>query len=301
MVAVHRYTRGMKSSVTPAKRALIGRALIAFAMVAAAGGADAHDLWLFPDRFEIDQGDLLVVRQLLGAELTLAGPGREDVEELPLLLDLTFRFELLDSSGTTNLLRRSDPAEGEPVLARRMDAEGLALISMEHEYIYHMFPNQEFVDYLVHEELDPAGFREHMGERAEQGEAYARGMKSLVRVGAVLDGDLYGRELGQKLEILLLQNPYALDFGDQIEARILFDGEPLAGELVFAYTETPSGGVTKLRSRTDDDGVARFPIDQTGAWLIKLVHIRPCAPESEVECLFADWESYWSSYSFAID
>ena len=46
--------------------------------------------------------------------------------------------------------------------------------------------------------------------------------------------NLHRRVVGQKLEILLLQNPYQLSPGNALEVQVLFDGKPLDDHLVTA-------------------------------------------------------------------
>ena len=162
--------------------------------------------------------------------------------------------------------------------------------------------NEKFFEYLGHEEFKIEKFQDHMGLRPQQSERYARILKSLVQVGRVGEGELYKQVLGQKLEILLLQNPYVLDPGDDLEVQILFDGEPLRDKLVVGYNGDGKGPVSKSRARTNTAGIARFNLDRSGFWLIRLVHLLPCSEGSDVvDCSHVDWESYWASFSFKLD
>jgi uncharacterized GH25 family protein len=264
-----------------------------------------HDIWLHAERFTLGVGDTLVVHQLLGDELAVDLLHTDDTMELPVLRDMTPRFTLLSHEGTVNLLAelpdmRTQPVV-KPVLSRSMDFDGLALVAMEHATIYTEFENDVFVEYLQHEALDRKEYRRHMGSRPMQGEAYARNLKLLVRVGNSSGGEVYKQVLGQKIEILLLQNPYRLDPGDDLDIQVLFDGAPLPDQLVRAYNSDASGPVTNHRARTNLDGIARIKLDRDGVWLIRLVHLFPCSGRSEVDCDDADWESYWASYSFELD
>jgi len=102
--------------------------------------------------------------------------------------------------------------------------------------------------------------------------------------------------LSQRISIRLLQNPYLLDPGDDLEVQVSFDGEPLRDKLVWAYNGSKNGLVSKSMARTNEDGVAGFTLDRKGFWLIRLVHMRPCTEWPDL-----DWESYWASYSFELD
>jgi hypothetical protein len=245
------------------------------------------------------------VHQLLGAELGADLLRPENTLELEVMRDITPRFTLITPQGAINLLgelpdMRTQPIV-KPVLERKLDFDGLALVTMEHDIIYTEFDNDTFLEYLQHEDLDLDTFRKHMGPRPVQSEAYARSLKALVQVGKPTGADLHNQVLGEKIEIVLLQNPYRLDPGDDLDVQVLFDGEPLRDQLVKAYNSDGKGPVTKFKARTNADGVARFTLGRGGLWLVRLVHLLPCSGRSEVDCEDADWESYWTSYSFELD
>ncbi len=85
----------------------------------------ARDIWLAPDQYISAQGDILVVHQWAGSEL--------DPEiELELLKYMTPRFELATPHGTTNVLAALPDGEIKPT--RPLDFEGLALLTMEHDF-----------------------------------------------------------------------------------------------------------------------------------------------------------------------
>ena len=209
--------------------------------------------------FTLKKGDTLVVRQLAGTEL-------DTQYDLPLLRLMTPRFELWTSEGTINLLAelpdvRTQP-EVKPILKRRLDFEGLGLLVMEQDFIYDDFSTEKFLEYLEHEDLDLGKFRDRIGRKPEEYERYARFLKCLVLVGEVAEGDLHKRVIGQKIEILLLQNPYLLNPGDDLEVQVLFDGEPLPNKLVAAFHRGASGEVSKFKARTSEKGTARFRLNR---------------------------------------
>lgn len=286
----------------PKDKIMLGKARVAaiavLLSVVLVAIAYSHDVWLFPNQFILMRGDTLVIHQLAGTEL-------DTEHDLPLLRTMTPRFELITPNGTIDLLAglpdiREQP-EVKPVLKRKLDFDGLALVTMEHAFIWEEFSREQFRENLEHEEFDLGEFEPHMGERPTQTERYARTLKCLVQVGSVTEGDLHTRVLGQKLEILLLENPYLLDPGDELDVQVLFEGEPLRDQLVKAYSREAGGSVSKERARTDENGIATFKLDRAGSWLIRLVHMLPCAEHPDVDCEEVDWESYWTSYSFELN
>lgn len=262
-----------------------------------AGNASAHDIWLLPEQFNLAKGDTLRVRQMAGSEL-------DNALELKLIRQITPRFELITESASFNLLGEpaAPQADGGPqlVLQRTLDFEGLALLTMEHDFIEDDFSTDKFLEHLKHEGYTVEQFQDQLGGRAIQSERYKRTLKSLVKVGNVSESRLHQRVLGQTIEIVLLQNPYLLDPGNELAVQVLFNGAPLPNQLVMAFNRGENRPVAKFESSTDAKGVARFTLDKSGIWLIRLVHIRPCRPDRG-DCSDVDWESFWSSISFELD
>jgi hypothetical protein len=78
-----------------------------------------------------------------------------------------------------------------------------------------------------------------------------------------------------------------------MRAQVLFDDGPLDGRVVTAYWCSSDGIVSTHRSKTDIQGVASFPVEGSGPWLLKLVHLIPCDL-----CEGVDWESHWAAFSY---
>lgn len=257
------------------------------------GVAACHDVWLEPDRFVLAEGDTVTVRQLAAATL------KKDEVEIELLWRMTPRFDLITNDGSVNLLKelpdlRTLPVV-KPVLKRKLPFSGPALLAMDHAFIHHEMKREKFFEYLDHEQFAREQFVDGIGDRQIQTERYARTLKCLVQVGDLANGNLHKKAIGQKLEILLLQNPYRLDPGDGLEVRVLFDGKPLNDMLVMAFNADQERLIATSSARTDARGIARFKLDRAGFWLIHMIHLYPCADPD------VDWESYWASYSFALD
>ena len=167
-----------------------GLKVITFALsLLTASWASAHDIWLFPERFRLAKGDTLIVRQLVGPELSTEVLETDVVLELPVLRDMTPRFELVTPNGSVDLLSelpdmRTRP-EVKPVLNRKLDFEGLAVVTMEHDFIYTAHSPEVFLTYLKHEEFKLEKFQHHIGFRPYQRERYARALKTLVQVGRI--------------------------------------------------------------------------------------------------------------------
>ena len=273
-------------------------ARVALLSLVLGGFAYPHDIWLVAEQFRLAKGDTLTVRQLAGSEL-------EVETEIEVLRRMTPRFELVTASGSIDLMKelpdmRTRPVV-KPVLERKLDFEGQALLAMDHAFIHHEMSREKFLEYLEHEDFKMEEFRPHLGGRAQQRERYARTMKCLVQVGDSRGGELHKKVLGQKLEILLLQNPFLLDLGDELDVQVLFDGKPAPDHLVAAFNGDGERLIAESKTRTNEDGIARFNLEREGFWLIRLIHLLPCSESSGGDCEYVDWESHWTSYSFEVD
>jgi uncharacterized GH25 family protein len=209
---------------------------------------------------------------------------------------MTLKFELITDSSSFNLVDEIKD-KSIPVLVKKINFEGLALLSMERDYAYIELKPEEFSEYLKHEGLeDVQKLREKLPPRKVERERYRRFIKSLIMIGDKPVGNVYGKILGQKLEIILLDNPFKTKPGDEITAQVLFDGKPLADKTITAYNLEPeSKKINEYKAKTDKNGRVKFKIENPGLWLIRLVHLLKCNG-----CENADWESFWASYSFEI-
>lgn len=126
-------------------------------------------------------------------------------------------------------------------------------------------------------------------------ERYARNFNALVQVGNVVDATPT-RRLGDRIEIVPRQNPYALHIGQRLAVAVFFEGRPLAAHQLNAYN-LAGNRFTSLTLHTDQRGRASFIIDRTGMWMVRLVHMRACSRD----CAHVDWESFWTSLTFAVE
>ncbi len=249
----------------------------------AAAPVRAHDYWLQAEKFHLAANEPLVVHLNMGEGLDVQ-------EEKAHQAERTERFELRLTDDVRDLAAAT-PEGQRPVFADTLRSEGAFLFTLVRGAAQVEMPAEEFNRYLEHE-----GINGPRAQRATERERYWRFLKLLGRVGTDNETDLHHRFTGAQFEIVLLQNPFTLAPGDEQIVQLLFDTRPLAGSTVFALHRGADGTLTKLTATTDMRGVARFTLTQPGMWLIRSVHLRPCKG-----CKDVDWESFWASYSFALE
>lgn len=245
----------------------------------------AHEYVLLGPQYELKKGDQLILHLFVsdGFNIEL---------ERPLQKNMTRRFELLTSKGSTNLLTESAD-NSFPILNRQVDFEGTALVHMERDYAKITLTNDKFLEYLKEDHIEGIKIDQ---SKPEQRERYSRYIKCLVVSQKVNSTDtLHRARLGHAFEFILLENPYLLKKGDKLRVQVFFKGKPLANKIITARNRTGNLPATKQTARTDDNGICSFRLNRKGEWFIHATHMIPCPEPSQ-----ADWESFWASYSFGI-
>ena len=245
----------------------------------------AHEYILLAYKYSVQRGDTLEMHLFVadGFNIQL---------ERPMQTAITKKFELISENGTTDLLAVTKNGSL-PVVNYKVDFEGLGLLHMERDYARITLPTKKFLAYLKEDHIE--NIRVANGKAAQR-ERYLRFIKALVQSGNKPNSQLYKKITGQAFEIVLLQNPYLLHKGSALKAQILFMGKPLPYKTITARNRTGSEAVISLTAKTDGNGMCTFKIPRTGEWFIHATHMIPCTDTED-----SDWESFWASYSFAVN
>jgi Domain of unknown function (DUF4198) len=254
----------------------------AAALVLAAGPGAAHDFWITPGAFRPEVGATVAVSLRAGQQFRgepVLGERRQ-VE----------RFFAVGPTRETLVTVRQG---GEPAGLLRVESPGLWIIGYRSRPSPISLPAEQFERYLAEEGLER--IIDIRAARGETGlgarEIFSRCAKSLVSAGPGPEG--HDRQLGLTLELVAEENPYALEPGQELAVRLLYEGEPLPDALVVALnSDEPE---KRLAALSDSEGRAAFRIGRAGPWLIKAVHMIPAPPD-----VLADWESLWASLTFEV-
>lgn len=247
--------------------------------------AFAHEYILLAAKYRLAKGDDL--------ELHLFVADGFNIEmERPFQKEKTKAFELLTTAGVVDL-KTADNAL--PIVNRKVDFDGGGLVHLERDYSRIELATAKFLDYLKEDHM-PYILPKVDRSKAAQKERYSRYIKCLVQSGNTYTDTLYKTITGQAFEIVLLQNPYTLKKGAALKAQVFFNGKPLTGKTITARNRTGSKPATASTAVTNAQGICSFVLAGEGEWFIHATHMIPCPDKTD-----SDWESFWASYSFAID
>ena len=255
-----------------------------------ASGAAAHDFWIQPSRWRVEQR--------LPTSLTLQvghGPYRQ---RSPIPVSRIVRFDSVGPDGRRSDLRARLHPGGADDATVGLAGLGTHLLVLETDNRAEShLPAIRFNDYLKVEGLTPAiALRARAGRMGEDGsENYRRHAKAILQAGPV---DPRGqaqvtRPLGLALEIVPERSPIGAR-GGALPVRVLYHGRVLAGALV-KLTDLAHDAEPVAMQRTDANGRAVFAMPGRGSWLLNVIWTRP-QPRTSL----TDFETDFSSLSFGV-
>ncbi|MDB5120988.1 MAG: hypothetical protein JWN56_2206 [Sphingobacteriales bacterium] len=248
--------------------------------------AYSQDNFLMPDKFLPAKGDSLKIRLLTAKSL-------KDPKELTYNSAKVSDFWLFDSNKKTDLKSKTSE-DASPVLMKKIEEPGLALVGLNSAPTVRSMPKSRFADYLKEQGLDEISKQFESNKKPFVKERITWFCKTLVKAEKNSRG-IFDEKVGQQLEIVLLQNPYKLKYGDDMTAQVLLEGKQLKNANVEVLTLTANGAIFTNSYRTDDDGKVYFKVNRTGTWLIRLIQM------SASKDTTADYESIGASFTFGFE
>jgi uncharacterized GH25 family protein len=246
----------------------------------AATAASAHEFWMEPSSFAVEQGGRIAVRLCIGDGYEGWSQARNPARIVS--------FVAAGPAGQQPVvgLDGADPAG-----ALRLVAPGDYVIAYRSDRAFTEMPAVEFDTYLRDKGLDRVIAHRQAGATGRPvREAYSRHAKALVHVGEPA-GVPADRAMQLPLELIAETESTGSTLDGRRRFRLLHQGKPLAGALVAAVR--PGTPDEPLEARTDPDGRVEFRLQAAGRWRIAAVHMfRPSRGVS------ADWESLWASLTF---
>ncbi len=264
------------------------------ALAALAGAAGAHDMFLIVPDHDVPANAEI--------EVSLYN-GTFDKSENTIDRDRMIDVSVVDGSGAVShpSTNRWADEEATSVVTISTGPAGTLLLGVSTRARMIELSAEDFNEYLRHDGvLDVLEARERDGVLGRAAnERYSKHVKTLLRVGGETS-DTWKHRLGYPVEFVPLVDPAALGVGDRMEAMALVDGEPLAGQLVYAsyagfHAHGDDGSHQEaVETRSDDEGVVSFEITRSGRWYLRMIHMVPSSEES------VDYVSNWATLTFEI-
>jgi uncharacterized GH25 family protein len=261
--------------------------LSACAFIAASAAAQAHDFWLEPETYSVAPNQPVEVRFKIGH----AGVH----EPWSLRLDKVVDFKDCVDGVCASVADIVPDEAGRRGRARVVPkASGTHVLSFESRHSFSELEAVAFNDYAKKEGLTAVlDHRKARNSSSEPGrELYSRRAKALIRVGGVASD--VSAPVGHALEIVPLANPYALEPGQALPVRVLFNGAPLRGATIDF--DDLSDALDPLQSAiTDSDGRAAFVIEGDGPFKLMTIWGEPLVNDRR-----ADFETIFASLTFGL-
>ena len=174
---------------------------------------------------------------------------------------------------------------------------------------------KDFNEYLEHDGvIDMLEMRKKNNTLDQDAvERYSKHVKTIFQVGDKKTDD-WKTELGYPIEFVPLSNPYDLHSGDSFEAKLLWQGKPLANQLVYTDFESVGHGHSHSHGhehdhdseeghshdsadqlRTNENGIVKMKISEDGRWYLRTIYLA----HSEAPGL--THESNWATLTFEVN
>ena len=250
-----------------------------------------HEFWITPVTTPLAVGSTVRLGLRVGEQFTgeVVGWSKAQTAGLRLVSDAGVQ----DISATV-------PATAVADLAIAMVAPGTQLVAFESQPHTITLSADTFHAYLREEGLD---FIKAQREAAKQAklpgrERYRRYVKTLLAVQGVQAvasaRPVHAQTLGQRLELIPVNNPLDMSPGEALSVQVLFEGKPLPGALLKAWHKA-DGQTTIVRATTGIDGGTSVNLPYPGAWMVSVVHM-----VRVVGVKGLDWDSMWGNLSFTV-
>jgi uncharacterized GH25 family protein len=260
----------------------IGYGLMAVLLVVGFA-AYAQDYFLLPGSFYMKKGDNINLHLLSGSEFVKEGEYKYESGKIS-------KFVLYEGKKQTDLSKMpKDTASN--ILNYKLESPGLATIEVIKSESVESERNK-FLKYLSNEGLDKIAEDAKANTQQYFVEKSTRYLKTLVTVDKPNDRD-FDKPLNEEYEIVIKQNPYKADYGDDVTGQVLLQGKPLKDAVVILYIKTINGNVFPQKLSTDATGLIYFKLSREGIYMLSSVHIEASKDKN------ADFESWGTTLTFA--
>lgn len=243
----------------------------------------AQNYFLLPENFYVPKGQKIELRLLQSDDFSKQSDFKFQAAK-------TAKFDLYQGKKKINLLPMAKDTGA--VISTEAPEEGMALIDMVTTTTSNEMSRSKFLRGL--DEGDPDNIAEKVksSNQLYYKETYTSYMKTLLPIGKN-SGNIYEKPQGDDFEIVIQQNPYKFNYGDDVTGEILFEGKPLANVEVDLFVRTANGMVFPQKLNSDATGLIYFKLSREGIYILRAKHFIISKDKS------ADFQSWRATYTFA--
>ena len=248
--------------------------------------AVAQDYVLLPENFYLHKGDKVNLHFISANQLIKQdeiGFGTAKIQKFT-----------LGSGKKTMDLAAAAPKAVDSVATVPFEKEGLNLLTVTTKVVIDDVERDDFLKILDDEGLTQLSEKAKNGSKDSFRERYIWYLKTLVEVDKPSGND-FDKSQDQEFEIILKDNPYKGNYGDDIIGLVNFRGKPAVNANVLFYVKAASGDVFVQKLTTDKMGQVYFKLSREGIYMLRTAHIEPSKDKN------ADFDTWLTTYTFAFE
>ncbi|QQL49774.1 DUF4198 domain-containing protein [Mucilaginibacter ginkgonis] len=256
---------------------------VLYTLCFAAPALAQSDYFLLPENFYPKKADTLKLHFLSGSKFSNA-------REQKYVAKGGFKFSMRDAGKTVDLA----PFLKEnviPVITYKYPGSGIVVVEATQSNTDE-FAHREFSRYLSNN-----GFDEINGALKQFQQSF--NMRSYVSLKTIIPvdkktGNEYEKPLKEDFEIILKQNPYKMNYGDDVTGIVLFKGKPIKGVKVDLLIKGEKTEFPQVLSSTDG-GEIYFKLSREGTYLLHAVYLVPGKDQN------IDYEKWQTAVTFSFN
>lgn len=248
--------------------------------------ASAQDNYLVAEKYMMHKGDKLNVHLLYGNVFRNDGEYKYDTS-------IISKFMLYSDGKKTNLLTASKDSAA-PVLSYPIVTQGLAMVDMVRNIPPTAIDRDVYAQFLSDEGMVKLAETVNNSNQSRFTEKKVCYLKTLVKVDKTSGGD-FDKPTGDDYEIVLKNNPYKLNYGDDITAVLYIKGKPAAAASIDVLVKTSSGTIYPQKLSTNEKGEFSVIASREGVYLLR------CSQTVASTGSDADFESIQAALTFVFN
>jgi uncharacterized GH25 family protein len=246
--------------------------------------ASAQDYILFPENFYPHKGDKVKVHLITANQFIKADEIGFDPSKIQ-------SFSMGGGKKAVDLM--TGVKAGDSTVAVKVEKDGLNLVTMTMKAVNDDVERDDFLKILDDEGMTQFSDKAKNGSKDSFREKYIWYLKALLKADDKTSGNDFDKSQGQDFEIVLKDNPYKGNYGDDIIGVVTFQGKPAVNATVLFYVKTADGNVFVQKLSADKTGQVYFKLSREGVYMLRSLHMEASKDRN------ADYDTWMTTYVFS--